>query len=120
VIVLVGAACVKGAFGVAARSSTLDPHHPDQGKNAASIPEPLTRVVTFRGAITVVDRGEPDGRSGWSAGVHAGADRDALTAGPAQAPVCTPGRIMIGRPPTGRGTGGESRRASGVALGPVL
>ncbi|MEI8410764.1 MULTISPECIES: hypothetical protein, partial [unclassified Kribbella] len=46
VMVLVGAAGVKCAFGVRCAdrtSSTLDSHHPDQ--EGAAIPELLTRVV---------------------------------------------------------------------------
>jgi hypothetical protein len=44
VIVLVTAACVKGAFGVAGAIFDLDPPHRDQGRIAA-VPEPLTLVV---------------------------------------------------------------------------
>ena len=48
VMVLVGVVCVKSAFGVPSGSEqvpTLDPPHPDQGRNAA-IPEPLRGVAT--------------------------------------------------------------------------
>ena len=49
-MVLVLAACVKGAFGVRCAdrtSSTLDAHHHDQGRT--QLPELLTRVVALLG-----------------------------------------------------------------------